>query len=91
MQELLPGSTQLPTLMKPYNGKILDAKVAQTVITFRWTPLLPRSSTPVHYRVQVFEILDKQNPVQAMRSNMPLLDKEVNGTRNIYGGHNLLE
>jgi hypothetical protein len=74
------ASIQLPTLMKPYDGEVLDANIAQTAITFRWTPMVPKQPAPVTYRVQVFEVLENQNPVQAMRSNMPLLDQEVRGT-----------
>jgi hypothetical protein len=71
------ASTQLPILMRPYNEEILDAKKAQTAITFRWTPVVPKATTPVTYRIQVFEVLPTQSPVQALRSNQPLLDKEV--------------
>ena len=71
------ASTQLPILMKPYNEEVLDAKKAQTAIIFRWTPVVPKSTTPVTYRIQVFEVLPTQSPVQALRSNQPLLDKEV--------------
>ncbi len=71
------ASTQLPILMKPYNEEVLDAKKAQTAITFRWTPVIPRQTSPVTYRIQVFEVLPTQSPVQALRSNQPLLDKEI--------------
>ena len=71
------ATTQLPILMKPYNEEILDAKKAQTAITFRWTPVVPKATTPVTYRIQVFEVLPTQSPVQALRSNQPLLDKEI--------------
>lgn len=74
------ASMQLPILTLPYNEQVLDAKAAQTAITFRWTALSPRTTMPVSYRLQIFEVLEKQNPVQALRSNMPLLDKEVKGT-----------
>lgn len=79
------ASTQLPILMKPYNEEILDAKIAQTAITFRWTPVTPRLSEPVTYRLQVFKVLDFQTPVQALRSNQPLLDQEIrNATQYIW-------
>ena len=71
------ATTQLPILMKPYNEEVLDAKKAQTAITFRWTPVIPRQISPVTYRLQVFEVLPTQSPVQALRSNQPLLDKEI--------------
>lgn len=71
------ASTQLPILMKPYNEEVLDAKKAQTAIIFRWTPVIPRQTSPVTYRIQVFEVLPTQNAVQALRSNQPVLDKEI--------------
>ena len=71
------ATTQLPILMKPYNEEVLDGKTAQTAITFRWTPVVPRQISPVTYRLQVFEVLPIQSPVQALRSNQPLLDKEI--------------
>lgn len=71
------ASTQLPILMKPYNEEVLDGKKAQTAIIFRWTPVVPRQTSPVTYRIQVFEVLPTQSPVQALRSNQPVLDKEI--------------
>ncbi len=71
------ATTQLPILMKPYNEEVLNAKTAQTAIIFRWTPVVPRQTSPVTYRLQVFEVLPAQSPVQALRSNQPLLDKEI--------------
>lgn len=74
------ASIQLPILMKPYSDEVLEGKIAQTAITFRWTPLVPRQSSAVTYRLQVFEILPAQQPMQALRSNQPLLDQEIRGT-----------
>lgn len=71
------ATTQLPILMKPYNEETLDAKKAQTAIIFRWTPVVPTQTSPVTYRLQVFEVLPTQSPVQALRSNQPVLDKEI--------------
>ena len=71
------ATTQLPILMKPYNEEILDGKKAQTAIIFRWTPVIPTQTSPVTYRIQVFVVLPTQSPVQALRSNQPLLDKEI--------------
>lgn len=71
------ATTQLPILMKPYNEEVLDAKKAQTAILFRWTPVVPTQASPVTYRLQVFEVLPTQSPLQALRSNQPLLDKEI--------------
>lgn len=71
------ATTQLPILMKPYSEEVLDVKLAQTAITFRWTPVVPTQTSPVTYSLQVFEVLPTQSPVQALRSNQPLLDKEI--------------
>ncbi len=70
---------QLPILMMPANEQALDSKKAQTAIMFRWTPLVPKPTTVVNYRLQVFEILSNQQPVQALRSNQPILDKVIIG------------
>lgn len=68
---------QLPTLISPANEAALDSKVATAIITFRWTRLNPVSQEFPRYRVQVFEILNNQTPMQAFRSNQPLLDEEA--------------
>ena len=73
------AATQLPTLMKPYDEEILDGRKAQTAIIFRWTPVIPRQTDLVTYRLQVFEILEHQTPMQALRANQPLLDQPVVG------------
>jgi len=70
---------QLPILTQPGNEQELNAKLAQTAITFRWTPVSPASPTVVTYRIRVFEILENQHDVQALRSNQPLLDKNIVG------------
>jgi hypothetical protein len=79
------SATQLPVLVAPANEAILPAASAQTAITFRWTPVVPRPTEAVRYHVQVFEVLADQTIMQAMRSNQPLLDKEVlNSTQFIW-------
>jgi hypothetical protein len=70
-------SYQLPVLMQPANGSSLDAHIAQSVITFRWTSLVPNTGEIPVYRVQVFEILPGQEPMQAFRGNRPVLDEQA--------------
>jgi hypothetical protein len=70
---------QLPFLIMPVNNAELNRLAAQTAITFRWTPLTPIAKIPPYYRIQVFEILSNQRPVQALRSNQPILDEVVRG------------
>jgi hypothetical protein len=73
------SATQLPVLIAPAADAVLST-MAQTAITFRWTPVIPRPTDLVHYRVQVFEVLPDQTTLQAFRSNQPLLNQEVIGT-----------
>ncbi len=68
-------SYQLPILMQPANGSTLDARLAQNIIMFRWSNLIPSSAEFFQFRVQVFEILPGQTPMQAFRGNRPLLDE----------------
>lgn len=74
------AALQLPILMKPYNEQVLDAVQSQTSITFRWTPLVPTPQFVATYKILVFEVLQDQSPMQALRSNMPILSQEVRGT-----------
>lgn len=74
-------SYQLPILMQPASGSSLDAHTSQNIIIFRWTNLIPGSQELPQYRVQVFEILPGQTPMQAFRGNRPLLDEPaIKGT-----------
>jgi len=74
-------SYQLPILMQPASGSNLDAHLAQNIIIFRWTNLIPSPQELPQYRVQVFEILPGQTPMQAFRGNRPLLDEPaIKGT-----------
>ena len=74
-QQFSITSYQLPVLMQPANEAKLDAHIAQNMITFRWTSLVPASIEQTFYRVQVFEILPGQTPMQALRGNQPILDE----------------
>jgi hypothetical protein len=71
------AAMQLPICMMPANEQELNANVARTAITFRWTPLVPKPQGATNYRLQVFEVLENQTPMQALRSNQPLLDKII--------------
>jgi hypothetical protein len=68
---------QLPYLIMPVNNDSLDAKRSETSIIFRWTPLIPRQQEQPYYRLQVFEVLPFQQPLQALRGNYPVLDQLI--------------
>lgn len=71
---------QLPIPVMPADETIMGIEKAKTTITFRWTPVAPLPTQPVTYRVTVFEVLPGQTSMQALRSNQPLLAKDVIGT-----------
>ena len=75
---------QLPNLVSPVDKSWLDVKTAQSVITFRWTSIIPRMKEQVTYRLQVYEVKENQQPMQALRSNMPLLNVDVQNTQYIW-------
>jgi len=73
------AAPQLPYLITPVNNDTLGVRKAETAIIFRWTPLIPRTQEQPYYRIQVFEILPYQQPLQALRGNQPLLDQLIKG------------
>lgn len=73
-------AVQLPILITPAADQILNAIVAQTAITFRWTNSFRGIQQDVpNYTLQVFEILLHQTSLQALRSNQPLLNTTIKG------------
>jgi hypothetical protein len=82
---------QLPLLTSPANEASLDAHIAQNTIIFHWTSLVPNAAELPIYRVQVFEILPNQTPMQAFRGNRPLLDEQaIRGTTQYIWRPNLV-
>jgi hypothetical protein len=63
---------QAPILLKPPHEDSVQIKRTQSQIIFRWSPATP-IDPDVNYRVEVYEVLTGQNPMQAFRSNMPIL------------------
>jgi hypothetical protein len=81
---------QLPFLITP-NNQTLNYNTANTTITFRWTPLLPRPNTAVAYKLLVFEVLPGQKTMQALRSNQPVASVLVqNATQYIWQPRGIL-
>jgi hypothetical protein len=70
----------LPYLLSPANEALLDANIAQSTIVFRWSNLVPLAQEAMTFRLTVFEIQSQQTPLQALRSNQPILDINVNRT-----------
>jgi hypothetical protein len=66
-----------PALITPDNGKKYSSAELMRPLQFRWTPLVPKPKEPVTYRLKVWQLMQGQNGVGAMRSNTPIADKEV--------------
>lgn len=71
---------QLPVLIAPRQETVLKAVEAQNAIIFRWTNALRANTDLPYYQLEVYEILPTQEPVQALRSNQPILVTTVRGT-----------
>lgn len=66
-----------PTLINPENGKQYTEAGLMRPVTFRWTPLVPKPQEPVTYRLRVWQLMQGQNGVSAMRSSEPIITKDV--------------
>ncbi|MBU1372471.1 MAG: LamG domain-containing protein, partial [Bacteroidetes bacterium] len=70
-------SYQPPQAISPANGTLFSEPDIIKPITFRWTPVVPRPQEPITYRVKVWQLMQGQNGVQAMRVNQPIITKDV--------------
>jgi Flp pilus assembly protein TadG len=68
--------TKAPVNVAPINGKSFSADEALQPITFRWTPVVPKPQS-VTYRLKVWQLMQGQSGTQAMRSNLPIVTKDV--------------
>jgi hypothetical protein len=71
------GSAKPPTLVAPVDKKSFSPAEAGQPISFRWTPLVPKPQEPVTYRLRVWQLMQGQNSTQAMRTNKPIVTKDV--------------
>lgn len=79
--------TTAPENVAPENGKSFSADEVQNPITFRWAPVVPKPQEPVIYRLKVWQLMQGQNASQAMRTNQPIVTKDVdNITETIVSG-----
>jgi hypothetical protein len=46
-------------------------------VTFRWTPIVPKPQEPMTYRLKVWQLMQGQNGTTAMRTNQPIVTKDV--------------
>ncbi|MGE3799766.1 MAG: carboxypeptidase regulatory-like domain-containing protein [Candidatus Kapaibacterium sp.] len=63
---------QRPQLTFPADKAVL-AKTA--IPTFKWIPVTPNPSFPLRYRLMVFEVKSGQTPIQAFKTNQPIISR----------------
>ncbi|MBL0146150.1 MAG: hypothetical protein IPP48_10585 [Chitinophagaceae bacterium] len=71
------GAAKPPTLVSPANNQNFSFAEVKRPVNFRWTPVLPKPQEPVTYRLKVWQLMQGQNGTTAMRSNKPIVTKEV--------------
>lgn len=65
---------QAPILISPSN-KISIPELETKGILFRWTPIIPKPQEPVIYKLLIWEVLEGQNDMLAIRINKPIVEK----------------
>lgn len=65
-----------PSAVAPKNGLVLTPGDGAKQIVFRWTPIVPKPQT-VTYRLKVWQLMQGQSGTAAMRSNQPIVTKDV--------------
>jgi hypothetical protein len=78
-------SYQPPQNVSPADGTVIKEADAKKPITFRWTPVVPKPQGDVNYKVRIVEILPGQNKTEALRSNSPILEREVTNMTQLPG------
>jgi hypothetical protein len=72
------GEFAPPTLVAPENEKKFTQQQLQGPIIFRWTTVIPQPKEPVTYRLKVWQLMQGQTATQALRTNAPIITREVN-------------
>ncbi len=66
-----------PQNIYPDNEKQFKEAELKSAIIFRWTPLVPKPKEQVTYRLKVWQLMQGQNGINAMKANTPIVEKEV--------------
>jgi len=65
-----------PQLVSPTDGKAFATNEMSAPVVFRWTPVVPKPQSVI-YRLRVWQLMEGQNGTQAMRTNQPIVTKDV--------------
>jgi hypothetical protein len=85
------ASNSQVNLLSPADGKLFNGSEGSKPLLFRWTAIVPKPKEPVTYRLKVWQLMQGQNAVEAMRSNQPIVTKDVDNITqaaisNLYTG-----
>jgi hypothetical protein len=64
-------------LLSPAEGKSFDGSEGSKPVLFRWTAIVPKPKEAVTYRLKVWQLMQGQSSTEAMRSNQPIVTKDV--------------
>jgi hypothetical protein len=68
---------QPPQPMMPANETVLNETDASRPVTFRWTPVIPKPTDVITYRLRVWQLMEGQNSTRAIAVNTPIVSKNV--------------
>ena len=79
-----------PQNISPTNEKVFKPEEVKGVLRFSWSGVTPKKEQ-VTYRLKVWQLMESQNSMQAMKSNNPVVEKEVTNitqaiVTNLYNG-----
>ena len=77
IREKVQQTFQSPQIIAPADGIVMREADVKKPITFRWIPVIPRPQDPATYRLTVWQLMQGQTGVQAMKVNQPLITKDV--------------
>ncbi len=69
---------QAPVLINPRDEESIPESGIKGIV-FRWSPVTPAPKMIVTYRLQIWEVLEGQNGMTALRSNQPIVEKDYRG------------
>lgn len=71
----------------PANEKQFKEEEIKVPITFRWTPTLPKLKGSITYRLKIWQLMQGQSDAAAMRTNEPIVVKEVENIKQAVVSH----
>jgi hypothetical protein len=64
-------------LLSPADGNLFTESEGAKPVVFRWTAIVPKPKEAVTYRLKVWQLMQGQNGTEAMRSNQPIIIKDI--------------